>query len=80
MPIQDLATAQEECCVCLTKCKQELEGLRTLVEQTPKFTVAAFAQSVDDRMPVLQRQTRGFLARLSILIQVMDEIENEKRA
>lgn len=80
MPMQDFATAQEECRVCLTKCNGELEGLLTLVEQAPQFTAAAFAQSVDDRMPALQRQTRAFLARLSIFIQVMDEIESEKQA
>src|SRR5579864_7908249 len=80
MPIQDFATALEECRVCLTKCKGELDGLLTLVEQAPQFTAAAFAQSVSDRMPELQRTSRASLARISIFIQVMKEMESEKQA
>jgi hypothetical protein len=66
MPIQDFATAQEECHVCLTKCKGELEGLLTLIQKAPQFTAAAFAQSIADRMPALQRTLRASFARLSI--------------
>ncbi|MGA2431485.1 MAG: hypothetical protein ABSH13_23520 [Candidatus Acidiferrum sp.] len=80
MPIQDFLTAQEECRVCMTKCKGEWEGLLALVEQAPQFTAGAFAQSVDDRMPKLQRATRASLARLSIFLQVLNEIESEKQA
>lgn len=77
MPIQDFATAQEECRLCLTKCKTELDGLLALVDQAPQFTAGAFAQSVNDRLPQLQRHWLSSLARLSILIQVMNEIESE---
>lgn len=79
MPIQDLATAQEECRVCLTKCKTELDGLLTLVDQAPQFTAGAFAQSVNDRLPQIRRHWQSSLARLSILFQVMNEIENERQ-
>jgi hypothetical protein len=57
-----------------------MEGLRTLVENASQFTAEAFVQSVDDRMPELHRGTKAVLARLSILIQIMNEIESESRA
>lgn len=80
MPIQDFATAQQECRVCLTKWKGELDGLLSLVEQSSQFTAGAFAQSVNDRLPQLQRHLKSSLARLSIFIQVMNEIESDSHA
>lgn len=77
MPIQDFATAQQECRLCLTKCKAELDGLLTLTDQAPQFTAGAFAQSVNDRLPQIKAHWQSSLARLSILVQVMNEVECE---
>jgi hypothetical protein len=80
MAIQDLTTAQEECRICLEKWRAEAEALGTLTEDASQYSAEAFAQSVNDRMPKLQRHTRAFLARLSIFIQVMHEMESENQA
>jgi hypothetical protein len=80
MAVQDLTTAKEECRVCLEKWRGEAEALGNLIEDASQYSAEAFAQSVNDRMPKLQRHARAFLARLSIFIQVMHEIESESRA
>lgn len=77
MPIQELSVAQEECRLCFSRWQRELEGLRALVEDAPQYTAVAFLQSVHARMPEIHRANKALLARLSILIQVLLETENE---
>lgn len=79
MAIGDIATAQEECRVCLRKWRDEAEGLGTLIEDACQYSSEAFDQSVSERMPGLERKTRAFLARLSVLMQIKHEIEDEER-
>jgi len=57
-----------------------MEAIRTLIEEASSYSAEAFAQSINDRMPMLQRATRATLVRISIFIQVMDEIEPENAA
>jgi hypothetical protein len=78
MAIQDLATAREECVVCISKWQTEMESIKALIVYAPAYSAAAFAQSVNARMPALQRCTRATLVRISILIQAMEELEAEK--
>lgn len=49
MAIQDLSTAQEECRVCMVKCRQKVEGLGTLIEDAANYSAEALARSVNDR-------------------------------
>jgi hypothetical protein len=79
MPIQDLKTAQEECRLCFARWQQEMKGLGALVEQASEFTAAAFLESAHARMPELHRANKAVLARLSILIQVLSELESENQ-
>lgn len=78
MAIQNVATAREECRVCLTKWEAEMEGIKILIAEASSYSAEAFTHSVDDRMPRLQRATRAVIVRLSILVQVLAELEAEK--
>lgn len=80
MAISGIPTAHEECRVCLRKWRTATEGLGALIEDAANYSSEAFDQSVNERMPELQRTTRAFLARLSIFIQIKSEIEKEERA
>ena len=80
MAIGDIPTALEECRVCLRKWRAAADGLGALIEDAADYSSEAFDQSVNDRMPEFQRQTRAFLARLSVFMQIKNEIENEERA
>jgi pantothenate kinase-related protein Tda10 len=79
MAIQELSTLREECRVCLAKWRKQAEGLETLVKDASKYSADAFSEFVNHRMPELLRATKAFLARLSIFIQVKQEIESEER-
>ena len=80
MPIQEFVVAQEECRLRFGRWQREMEGLRALVEDAPQYTAVAFLQSVHARMPEIHRANNAVLARLSILIQVMVETENETQS
>jgi len=80
MAIGDIATAQEECRVCLRKWRVAAEELGALIEDASQYSSEAFDQSVNDRMPELHRRTMAFLARLSIMMQIKRELESEERA
>ena len=80
MPIQEFSQAQEECRLCFAHWQREMEDLQSLIERASEYTAAAFVESAAARMPELHRRTRSVLARLSILIQVMHEIESENEA
>ena len=80
MKIQDIATAQEECRVCISKWQAKMESLKALIDAAPTYSAAALAQSIDARIPILQRITRATLVRISILLQVMEELEAKKFA
>jgi hypothetical protein len=77
MPIQDLATAGEECRVCISQWQTEMEGIKMLIADVSVYSAPALAESINARMPILHRKMRASLARISILLQAKAELEAE---
>jgi hypothetical protein len=50
MEIQDIATAREECRVCISKWQAEVESLKALIDAAPTYSAAALTQSINARV------------------------------
>jgi hypothetical protein len=51
MEIQDIATAREDCRVCISKWQAEMESMKALLDGAPTYSAKALAQSIDASDP-----------------------------
>jgi hypothetical protein len=72
MVSQDLKQARKECHITLSKWNHDMRRLNGLLHDFDTYTPEAFTASVLEIMPEFQRQTRAFMARLQILLQMLN--------
>jgi hypothetical protein len=69
---QELDQARRECHITLSKWNKDMRRLNGLLQDFDTYTSEAFTASVLEIMPEFQRQTHAFLARLQILLQMLN--------
>ena len=72
MIYQELDQARRECHITLSKWNKDMRRLNGLLQDFDTYTPEAFTASVVEIMPEFQRQTRAFMARLQILLQMLN--------
>lgn len=72
MVYQDLKQARRECRITLSKWNHDMRRLNGLLHDFDTYTPEAFTASVLEIMPEFQRQTRAFMARMQILLQMLN--------
>jgi hypothetical protein len=72
MIYRELDQARRECHVTLSKWNEDMRRLNGLLQDFDTYTPEAFTASVLEIMPEFQRQTRAFMARLQILLQMLN--------
>ncbi len=68
---QELQQARRECHITLSKWNHDMRRLSGLLHDFDTYTPEAFTASVQEIITEFQRQTRAFMARLQILLQML---------
>jgi hypothetical protein len=69
---QELVQARRECHINLAKWNKDMRRLNGLLQDFDTYTSEAFTASVLEIMPEFHRQTLAFMARLQILLQMLN--------
>jgi hypothetical protein len=69
---QEVKQARKECSITLSKWNRDMRRLNGLLVEYETYTTEAFTASVFEILPEFQRQSLAFMARLQILLQMLN--------